>query len=125
VVVEPALEPDRAAEVAGLLAAHQDGTVAILPSLAQNRTLRRAIAASRRIVLQTTGAWPPVLGEEMIREAAIAAAVREADASLLVLSLGSTRRTRSAAITVARQVSCPVLTVPSLPHGGGPPPHPS
>lgn len=110
--VEQSVRPDRAAELAASLAAHHDGTVILAPSLERDRGLQRAIAASRRIVLEKTGALPETHGEALVREAVIASAVRAADASLLVLPLGETAEARAAGVTIARHVTCPVLAVP-------------
>ena len=113
VVVDQAVDPDRAAEVAGALAARSGGEVSILPSHAHSRGLQRSLAASRRIVLETTGVWPEVLGDELAPEAAISSAVRQFDPSVVVLPLGETPDARAGAISIARHLTCPVLAVPS------------
>ena len=113
IVVDQAVDPDRAAEIAGALAARRGGEVSILPSLARSRSLQRSMAASRRIVLETSGVWPEVLGDELAREAAIPSAVRAFDPSLVVLPLGDTPHARAPAVSIARHLSCPVLAVPS------------
>ena len=113
VVVDQAVDPDRAAEVAGALAARSGGEVSILPSHAHSRSLQRSLAASSRIVLETTGVWPEVLGDELAPEAAIASAVRQFDPSVVVLPLGETPDARAGAISIARHLTCPVLAVPS------------
>ena len=113
IVVDQAVDPDRAAEVAGALAARRGGEVIILPSLARSRSLQRSMAASRRIVLETTGVWPEVLGDELAREAATLSAVRAIDPSIVVLPLGDTPDARTPALSIARLLTCPVLAVPS------------
>jgi hypothetical protein len=112
-VVDQSVEPDRAAETAASIATLHDGEVIILPSLARDYDLQRSMAASSRIVLEVSGAWPEVFGEEVVREAAVAAAVRDAGASLLALPLGDTTDARAAAVSMARHVTCPVLAIPS------------
>lgn len=91
----------------------RDSAVVVMPSLARNADLQRAMAVSRRIVLERTGVSPGVSGEEVGREAAIAAALREVDASLLVLPLGEAPEARAAAVSIGRHVTCPLLVVPS------------
>ena len=113
IVVDQTVDPDRAAEVAGALAARRGGEVSILPSLARSRSLQRSMAASRRIVLETTGVWPGVLGDELVPEAAISSAVRPFDPSVVVLPLGDTPAARARAISISRHLTCPVLAVPS------------
>jgi nucleotide-binding universal stress UspA family protein len=113
IVVDQAVDPDRAAEIAGALAARRGGEVIILPSLARSRSLQRSMAASRRIVLETTGVWPEVLGDELAREAATPSAVRAIDPSIVVLPLGDTPDARAPAVSIARLLTCPVLAVPS------------
>jgi hypothetical protein len=113
IVVDQAVDPDRAAEIAGALAARRGGEVIILPSLARSRSLQRSMAASRRIVLETTGVWPEVLGDDLAREAATPSAVRAIDPSIVVLPLGDTPDARAPAVSIARLLTCPVLAVPS------------
>ena len=110
--VDQSVGPDRAAELAARLAAHHDGRVIILPSPERDRGLQRAIAASRRILLDRTGVLPETRGDGPVREGVIASAVRAVDASLLVLPLGETAEARAAGVTIARHVTCPVLAVP-------------
>jgi hypothetical protein len=113
VVVKPAAEPTRVAEVAASLAARCDGEVHVLPSQPRDRALQRSLAATRRTVVAVTGSWPDLLGEEVVREAAVAAAVGEIGASLLVLPLGDAPEARAGAVSIARHVTCPVLAVPA------------
>jgi hypothetical protein len=113
IVVDQAVDPDRSAEVAGALAVRRRGEVIILPSLARSRSLQRSTAASRRIVLETTGVLPEVLGDELVPEAAITSAARSFDPSVVVLPLGDTPDARTRAISIARHMTCPVLAVPS------------
>jgi hypothetical protein len=113
VVVDESVVPDRAAGVAGSMAALRDGTVVVMPSLARNAALQRSTAVSCRIVLESTGVWPDVSGDEVVREVAIASAVRDVDASLLVLPLGDAAEARAAAVSIARHVACPLLAIPS------------
>jgi hypothetical protein len=113
VVVEPAADPAPAAEVAATLAERGDGEVHVLPSVAQDRRLQRSLAATRRTVLERSGAWPAVVGEEVVRETAVAAALEETGASLLVLPLADAPESRAGAVSIARHVTGPVLAVPA------------
>ena len=61
--VDQSVGPDRAAELAARLAAHHDGRVIILPSPERDRGLQRAIAASRRVLLDRTGVLPETRGD--------------------------------------------------------------
>ena len=114
VAVDDSAEPDRAAEVAGLLASRYDATVAIVPAPDRNPALQRAIAASGRIVLRATGVAPRVFGESVPPERVIPSVAAAQDATLLVLSVGSTDNARSKAALIARCVGCSVLGVPVL-----------
>jgi hypothetical protein len=114
VAVDDCAEPDRAAEVAGLLAARHDGTVAIAPVPERNPALQRATAASSRIIIQATGVAPRVVGEYVAPERAISSVAATLDATLLVLPAGSTEQARSKAALIARWVGCSVLAVPVL-----------
>jgi hypothetical protein len=113
VAVDQWVDPSRAAEISGMLAAAGNGTVAIAPVLARYTGLRRASNRSRRIVLETTGCWPDLVGEEVARGPELAAAVQRFDASLLVLPLGGTRESTEQAVQALHHVACPVLAIPS------------
>jgi nucleotide-binding universal stress UspA family protein len=110
-------ESRRAAEVAGLLAAGRGAVVAIMPAPEPDPAVQRAVAASGRIVLASTGMASPVLGDQPPLERAIPVAAAALDASLLVLPL-STESARSRAALIARRIGCSVLAVPASRPGG-------
>jgi hypothetical protein len=113
--VDDEFDPRPAAELAGVLAADHRSTVAVVPAPALNRALERASAAASRIVLQAAGMVPEVYEQAVPAERSILAATAASDASLLVLSLGNTKRARSRAAAIARLVACSVLLMPALP----------
>jgi nucleotide-binding universal stress UspA family protein len=112
IAVDDMTQPDRAAELAGLLAARHDGAVAILPVPERNPALRRATAAARRSVFHAGAAIPRVIAEPAPRDEAICSVAATIDASLLVLPVGTSEVARRNAALVARSVSCSVLAVP-------------
>jgi hypothetical protein len=115
VAVDDKSEPHRAAEVAGRLASHHGGTVAVVPFLEPRGALERATAATSRIVLQAAGLVPRVYGAPTPLERSVLSAVASVDATLLVLPLGSDARARSNATLIARLVGCSVLVIPVPP----------
>src|SRR3954451_13791789 len=93
--------PRGAVELAARLAAAHGGTVTVLVAPHRAPALQRAIAASRRIVLQASGAVPTVRGEQLPREHAIPAAAVETSASLVVLATAETKEARWTAAQIA------------------------
>jgi sulfide:quinone oxidoreductase len=102
----------RAVELAARLAAAHGGTVTVLVAPHRDPALQRAIAASRRSVLQATGAVPTVRGEQLPCERAIPAAAIETNASLVVLGTGDTKQARWTAAQIAGRIGASVLAVP-------------
>src|SRR4051794_12127220 len=102
----------RAVELAGRLAAAHGGTGTVLVAPHRDPALQRAIAASRRIVLQASGAVPTVRGEQLPREHAIPAAAVETSASLVVLATAETKEARWTAAQIAAGIGVSVLAVP-------------
>src|SRR3954452_9684352 len=102
----------RAVELAGRLAAAHGGTVTVLVAPHRDPALQRAIAASRRIVLQASGAVPTVLGEQLPRERAIPATAVAINASLAVLATGDTANERRTTAQIADRTEASVLAVP-------------
>jgi nucleotide-binding universal stress UspA family protein len=113
VPVDDSLESSRAVELAGQLAAVHGGTVTILGAPPRDAALQRAIAASGRVLLRTTGAAPRLFGEQLPRERAIPSAAVTLNASLVVLGYGSSRTARRMTAQIARDVECSVLAVPA------------
>jgi nucleotide-binding universal stress UspA family protein len=103
-----------AVQLAGRLAADHGGTVVVLVAPARDATLERAIAASRRIILHTTGRLPRVLGEPVARDHAIPSVARAADASLVVLGTDDSDDARRLTAQIAGRVECSVLCVPTV-----------
>jgi nucleotide-binding universal stress UspA family protein len=112
VPVDDSPESSRAVVLAGRLAAASGGTVAILAAPARDPALERAIVASRRILLQTTGAVPRLLGDPLPPEEAIRAAAVALTASLVVLGTGRSERARRITAQIAGRVGSSVLAVP-------------
>jgi nucleotide-binding universal stress UspA family protein len=112
VAVDDSPESRRAVELAGRLAAARGGTVTVLLAPPRNSGLQRAIAASRRILLQTTGASPTVLGEQLPRERVIPATAVAISASLVVLGTGDSENSRRTTAQIADYTESSVLTVP-------------
>ena len=112
VAVDDSPDSRRALELAARLAAVHRGSVTVLVAPPRDPALQRAIAASRRIVLQTTGALPNVLGEQLPRERAIPATAGAINASLLVLATGDTDNERRTTAQIASRTEASVLAVP-------------
>jgi sulfide:quinone oxidoreductase len=113
VAVDDSPDSRRVLELAGRLAADHRGSVTVLVAPQRNPGLQRAIAASRRIVLQTTGALPTVLGEQLPRERAIPATAMAINASLVVLGAGATENERRTTAQLAGRIDASVLAVPA------------
>ncbi len=112
VAVDDSPDSRRALELAARLAAVHGGSVTVLVAPERDPALQRAIAASRRIVLQTTGALPSVLGEQLPRERAIPATAVAINASLVVLATGDTDNERRTTAQIAERTEASVLAVP-------------
>jgi nucleotide-binding universal stress UspA family protein len=112
VPVDGSPESRQAVELAGQLAATHGGTVSILRTPASDPALQRAIAASSRILLQTTGATPRLLGQWLPLERTIPSAAITVSASLVVLGSGNSENARNTTARITGSVSCSVLTVP-------------
>jgi sulfide:quinone oxidoreductase len=112
VAVDDSPDSMRALELAGRLVAVHGGSVTVLVAPRRDPALQRAIAASRRIVLQTTGAVPTVLGEQLPRERAIPATAVAINASLVVLATGDTEAERRTTAQIADRTEASVLAVP-------------
>lgn len=117
VAVDGSPDSDRAVQLAGRLAADHDGTVVVVVTPERDAHLERAIAASRRILLRTTGRLPRVIGKPLARDQAIASAAVDADASLVVLA-GRDGYDASGMPATAARVECSVLCLPAV--GSGP-----
>jgi sulfide:quinone oxidoreductase len=113
VVVDDSRESSRAVELAGRLAAIHGGTVTIVVAPPREPGLQRAIAASRRILLQTTGAAPAVLGEQLPRERLIPDTAVAINASLVVLGTGDSQNARRMTAQIAGRIEASVLAVPA------------
>ena len=114
VPVDDSPECSRAVELAGRLAAAHGGTVTIMGAPPRDPALQWAIAASGRILLQTTGVAPRRFGEQLPREHAIPSAAAALTASLVVLGSGSSENARRMTAQIAGWVGCSVLAVPAL-----------
>jgi sulfide:quinone oxidoreductase len=112
VAVDDSDESRRALELAGRLTAVHGGSVTVLVAPQRDPALQRAIAASRRIVLQTTGALPTVLGEQLPRDRAIPATAVAINASLVVLGTGDNENARRTTAQIASRIEASVLAVP-------------
>jgi nucleotide-binding universal stress UspA family protein len=112
VAVDDSPESSRAVELAGRLAAVHGSTVTILGAPPRDRAFQRAIAASSRVLLHSTGATPRLFNEQLPPERAIPAAAT-LPASLLVLGAGSSETARKMTLQIADRVSCSVLAVPA------------
>jgi nucleotide-binding universal stress UspA family protein len=112
VPVDGTPESTRAVELAGRIAAIHGGTVSVLQVPAHDPALERAIAASSRTLLHTTGATPRLLGQPPPLEQALPSAAVALSASLVVLGRGGSELARRATARLAGLVSCSVLTVP-------------
>jgi sulfide:quinone oxidoreductase len=112
VPVDDSPESRCAVELAGRLAAVHGGSITLLVAPRRDPALHRAIAASRRIVLQTTGALPTLLGEPLPRERAISATAAAINASLVVLGTGDGTNARRMTARIADRIEASVLAVP-------------
>jgi nucleotide-binding universal stress UspA family protein len=119
VAVDDSPDSRRALELAARLAAVHRGSVTVLVAPQRDPALQRAIAASRRILLQTTGALPTVLGEQLPRERAIPATAAAINASLVVLATGDTENERRTTAQIASRTEAAVLAVPPTPATAG------
>jgi len=113
IAVDDSVDPEHAAEVVGLLARRDNGQVAVAAAPEYDRALQRAIAASHRAVLQSTGAVPRVFGDEAPPEHAIPTAAATFDATLVVLPMGKTDSDKARSALIARHASCSVLALPA------------
>jgi nucleotide-binding universal stress UspA family protein len=114
VLVDDSPGSSRAVELAGRIAAAHGGTVTILAAPPRDPAFQRAIAASRRVLLRSTGAAPRLLNEQPQPERAIPSAAAALPASLLVLGAGSSETARRMTVQIAGSVGCSVLAVPAL-----------
>jgi nucleotide-binding universal stress UspA family protein len=112
--VDDSPESSRAVELAGRLAAGHGGTVTIIGAPPRDPAFQRAIAASSRVLLHSTGATPRLFNEQLPPERAIPAAAATLTASLLVLRAGSSETARRMTLQIAGRVGCSVLAVPAL-----------
>jgi sulfide:quinone oxidoreductase len=112
VAVDDSPDSMRALKLAARLAAIHRGSVTVLVAPQHDPALQRAIAASRRIVRQSTGAAPTVLGEQLPRERAIPATAVAISASLVVLATGDTENERRTTAHIAGRTEASVLAVP-------------
>jgi sulfide:quinone oxidoreductase len=112
VPVDDSPESRRAVELAGRLASVHGGSITLLVAPQRDSALQRAIAASRRILLQTTGALPVLLGEPLPRERAISATAAAINASLVVLATGDSTNARRMTAQIAERIEASVLAVP-------------
>jgi hypothetical protein len=104
-----------AVELAAQLAAEHDGTVTILAAPPRHEALERAIAASRRMVLQATGAVPHVIGEWQSPKRSISEAAAVLPASLVILGADRGHDTETAG-SMAGAIPASVLVLPSRPN---------
>ena len=114
VPVDASAESRCAVELAGRLAAADGATVTILAAPPRDAALQRAIAASGRILLNTTGAVPRVVGEQLPRERSVASTAVTLSASLVVLGIGRTKIEQWTTAAIIDSVGCSVLAVPCL-----------
>jgi nucleotide-binding universal stress UspA family protein len=112
VAVDDSPESCRAVALAGRLAAARGGTVTVLLAPPRDPGLQRAVAASRRILLQITGASPTLLGEQLPRERVVPATAVAISASLVVLGTGDSENVRRTTAQIADGTDSSVLTVP-------------
>jgi nucleotide-binding universal stress UspA family protein len=112
VAVDDSPESRRAVELAARLAAAHGSTVTALVAPRRDPGLQRAIAASRRILIRTTGAAPTLVGEQLPRERAVPATAAAINASLVVLGTGNSQDARRTTAQTAARISAAVLVVP-------------
>jgi nucleotide-binding universal stress UspA family protein len=113
VAVDGSSASGRAVELAGRLAAAHRGSVVLVATPPRDPALERAIAASRRILVRTTGAAPRLIGEQLPPEEAIRAAAYALTASLVVLGTGHSENARRTAAQLVSRVGSSVLAVPA------------
>lgn len=113
VPIDDSRESIRAAALAGRLAAVHAGKVTILGAPSRDAALQRAIAASRRILFNITGAAPHLFNEQLGPERAIPSAAVTLDASLVVLGSGSSKTAKNTTHQIAGRIGCSVLAVPT------------
>ena len=99
----------RASRLAAQIAGRHRGQVSIVAPPPRSRELDRAIAASRRIVVNTIGAAPHLIGEIDPPHRAVAKAVADLGATLLVVGAGDP----ALVAELARFAGCSVLAVPA------------
>jgi nucleotide-binding universal stress UspA family protein len=104
----------RAVELAGRVASVHGGTIDIMAAPPRDPAFQRAIAATSRILLRSTGAVPRRFNEQLPPERAIPSAAAALPASLLVLGAGSSETARRMTMHIADYVGCSVLVVPAL-----------
>ena len=112
VVVDQRGDAARAAELAGRLAQPHGGSVSLVAVPAAARVLKRALATAGRIVLQTTGSTPRIVGDVAPAWITVPRAVTASQASLVVLGIGDDDSGRETACDIARFAGCSVLIVP-------------
>ena len=113
VVVDQRGDAARAAELAGRLSQPHGGSVSLLAVPAAAHALKRALATAGRVVLQTTGRTPRIVGDVAPASITVPSAVTASQASLVVLGIGDDDSDRDAACDIARFVGCSVLIVPA------------
>ena len=111
VVVDQRGDAARAAELAGRLARPHRGSVSLVAVPAAARALERALATAGRIVLQTTGSTPRIVGDVAPAWITVPHAVTASQASLVVLGIGDDDSDRETACDIARFAGCSVLIV--------------
>ena len=112
VCVGNSVDPRRAVQLAGLLAAEHKRTVTILAVPPSIPALDRAIAASFRVLIEATGAAPRVYGELLPPERTIPSAAAALTASLVVLGSGHSLSERRRTARIGGALGCSVLAVP-------------
>ena len=101
----------RAAELAGRLARRHRAAVSLVAVPAASHELTRALATAGRIVLQTTGSAPRIVGDVTPAWITGPRAVTASQASLVVLGIGDDGSDRETACDIARFAGCSVLIV--------------
>jgi hypothetical protein len=113
VAVGPRGGAGRAAELAGQLARRHGGSVSLIAVPGASHDLSHALAAAGRIVLETTGDTPRIVGAATPAWIAVPRAAAASQASLIVLGIGDGGSDREAASDIARFAGCSVLIVPA------------
>jgi nucleotide-binding universal stress UspA family protein len=114
VPIDDSPAPRPAVELAGRVASVHGGTIDIMAAPPRDPAFQRAIAATGRILLRSTGAVPRRFNERLPPERAIPSAAAALPASLLVLGAGSSETARRMTMHIADCVGCSVLVVPAL-----------